>query len=335
MSVGVVNKQTGDRIPTAGMPAIDNALSLSSTNPVQNAIITSALANKQDKTDNSLQTTDKTVVGGINELKSGLTNYEATTNAALAVPENTGKNVLPYPFSETTKTVNGVTFTDNGDGTISTSGQATERTIFYIKNANANLHIPAGTYTVSKSYQNAYTVLNVDGYNGNTWVKSLAKSSSTDDVTITVDYDGYDRITMYLEIGANINTDNLIFKPMIRPATITDSTYAPYIPSVESRIEAVESGLTSIFLPTSRLTAVNDLDGVIKPGAYYFRDADNPANAPASNCYIAVIRQYDNSPRIAQIAYSFSVNTIYVRKTLDWGSTWGDWYSLDNTQVTQ
>lgn len=73
MSVGAVNKTTGDRIPTAGMPAIDDALDLTSVNPVQNAIITAALANKQDKTDNSLQTTDKTVVGAVNELKSGLT----------------------------------------------------------------------------------------------------------------------------------------------------------------------------------------------------------------------------------------------------------------------
>lgn len=48
MSVGAVNKQTGDRIPTAGMPAIDSVLSGSSTNPVQNAVITAALDEKAD-----------------------------------------------------------------------------------------------------------------------------------------------------------------------------------------------------------------------------------------------------------------------------------------------
>ena len=48
MSVGVVNKQTGERIPTAGMPAIDNALDLTSVNPVQNAVITAALDGKAD-----------------------------------------------------------------------------------------------------------------------------------------------------------------------------------------------------------------------------------------------------------------------------------------------
>lgn len=43
MSVGAVNKQTGDRIPTAGMLAVDSVLSDSSTNPVQNRVVKAAL----------------------------------------------------------------------------------------------------------------------------------------------------------------------------------------------------------------------------------------------------------------------------------------------------
>ena len=78
MSVGAVNKQTGDRIPTAGMPAIDSVLSGASTNPVQNRVVKAALDEKQPITDNTLQTTDKTVPGAINELKSGLTNVSTT-----------------------------------------------------------------------------------------------------------------------------------------------------------------------------------------------------------------------------------------------------------------
>lgn len=48
MSVGAVNKQTGDRIPTAGMPAVDSVLSGSSTNPVQNRVVKAALDEKAD-----------------------------------------------------------------------------------------------------------------------------------------------------------------------------------------------------------------------------------------------------------------------------------------------
>lgn len=46
MSVGAVNKQTGERIPTAGMPAIDSILSGSSTNPVQNRVVKAAFDEK-------------------------------------------------------------------------------------------------------------------------------------------------------------------------------------------------------------------------------------------------------------------------------------------------
>ena len=39
---------------------------------------------------------------------------------------NSGKNLLPYPYHHTTKTENGITFTDNGDGSVTVSGTATE-----------------------------------------------------------------------------------------------------------------------------------------------------------------------------------------------------------------
>ena len=48
MSVGAVNKQTGERIPTAGMPAVDSVLSGNSTNPVQNRVVKAALDEKAD-----------------------------------------------------------------------------------------------------------------------------------------------------------------------------------------------------------------------------------------------------------------------------------------------
>ena len=48
MSVGAVNKQTGERIPTAGMPAVDSVLSGTSTNPVQNRVVKGALDEKAD-----------------------------------------------------------------------------------------------------------------------------------------------------------------------------------------------------------------------------------------------------------------------------------------------
>ena len=75
---------TFDTVPTDG-----------STNPVQSngvydalatkanaSDVTTALATKQNTSDNNLQTTDKTVVGGINEVKRGLTTLDTEVNGS-------------------------------------------------------------------------------------------------------------------------------------------------------------------------------------------------------------------------------------------------------------
>ena len=54
-----------------------------------------------------------------------------------------GKNFLSYPFSETTKTANGITWTDNKDGTITADGTANADASFGVK---YSLPMPAGTF---------------------------------------------------------------------------------------------------------------------------------------------------------------------------------------------
>jgi len=57
-----------------------------------------------------------------------------------------GKNLLPYPYYEKTKTVNGITFTDNGDGSITANGTATGTAAFQLVRG---FSIKAGQYTLS------------------------------------------------------------------------------------------------------------------------------------------------------------------------------------------
>lgn len=66
MSVGAVNKQTGERIPTAGLSAVDSVLSGTSTNPVQNKVVKEALDGKQD----ALTFDDTPTYGSNNPVKS-------------------------------------------------------------------------------------------------------------------------------------------------------------------------------------------------------------------------------------------------------------------------
>lgn len=242
MSVGAVNKQTGDRIPTAGMPAIDDALDLTSVNPVQNAVITAALANKQDKTDNALQTTDKTVVGAVNELKSGLTNVDV----ALSVPDGAGKNVLPMTlatikaantsgtWNDNVYTYKSLTYTveTNNEGyitSIKVNGTADSQAVFVLFYGD----IGTGSYTLN----------GITGGSNSTYLFYAPSAFGEVYSEKTANVSGSFEIDLYVRSGVALS--NQMFYPMIRPATITDPTFAPYIPSVESRIEAVESGLTN------------------------------------------------------------------------------------------
>ena len=146
--------------------------------------------------------------------------------AALSVPEGTGKNLLKVTASSTSGS--GVTFTVNSDGTISLEGTATETVI---------LTIGTFTFKENKSY-----VLSGCPDNGSTSTYLLSIQGvgydSGEGYIYTPTSDQEKNIVINIYSGTNV--DGKVFSPMIRPSGTT-SDFAPYIPSVESRIEAVES----------------------------------------------------------------------------------------------
>ena len=90
------------------------------------------------------------------------------------------RNLLPYPWTTTTKTKHGITFTDNGDGSLTISGTATAETYFILQsgrdygnqpiNAIATESATNGKYAVSKRlyYNNNSKVISVNILNGAT-----------------------------------------------------------------------------------------------------------------------------------------------------------------------
>ena len=130
-----------------------------------------------------------------------------------------GKNKLKT--SATTQTINGVTFTVNDDGTVSLSGTSTGRANFSMP-----LSVPLvdGDYILSGCpsggsgntyYQQAYASGSGRGVDTGNGVALVSPTSEITRIVITIR-------------NADINTDGLVFKPMIRLATETDATYAPY-----------------------------------------------------------------------------------------------------------
>lgn len=192
----------------------------------------------------------------VSSLRSGLTNYENQNNLNLEVPNR--KNVLPMTVesikaANTSGTWSVNTYTDNG--------------ISYAINTDANGNISSidisGTNTANSQFNltnkyilNKYRGMIINGYNGGSneedsqnelYIAYSLNGSSWDNDEIS--YNGDTTLTkdfpyiFFMIIVRNQTNYSKTVYPMVRPAFIADDTFAPYIPSVEARLDAVESGL--------------------------------------------------------------------------------------------
>ena len=164
--------------------------------------------------------------------------FAGLKNASFEKIVSTGRNLIPYPYEESTKTANGVTFTVNSDGSVTVNGTATARTVFFIVNINKFLRLSQGvSYRLSGCPA---------GGGDNTFsltVQDITYSQTFNDVgngesVVTRFTDYYAFITIFADYTAN----NLIFRPMLNIGT-TALPYEPYISdtlSAETPIELAE-----------------------------------------------------------------------------------------------
>ncbi len=132
------------------------------------------------------------------------------------------KNILPYPFHSTTETINGVTFTDNGDGTVTANGTATADAIYYLRYSDQEtVVLPKGTYTISgmpqgSDYHNTY-YLGIRCYRDGVNVQTAAVEPSL------IEIDSFD--AFYIVVKAGQTVEDLVFKPQLESGTVaTDFT---------------------------------------------------------------------------------------------------------------
>lgn len=249
MSVGAVNKQTGDRIPTAGLPAVDSVLSGTSTNPVQNRVVKEAFDGKQ----NALTFDDTPTDGSNNPVKSnGI--YDSEKDIYAAMGEMGAKNLIPYPYVFHTSVNRGITFTANADGTVSFSGTPDNANPSAVNMITRSMYkLKKGTYTLSGgsgSYGGTsiffYDYASGTNYTGN-YTGLLKNSSNQVYIYTTLDGDkptstnlyGYDKTftiekDAYVDIAVRSMTNSYaqsvsgVIYPMLRLASDTDNTWQPY-----------------------------------------------------------------------------------------------------------
>lgn len=136
--------------------------------------------------------------------------------------KSVGKNLLTYPYSQKSKTSNGITFRDNGDGSVTMNGTATAIAFYYMKGdgTNESGFKLGGKYIVStQNYisNNSYLRIGISGganYNC-TSEKEIEFPTNSD-------------IFVCIRIGSGEVLNNVTFYPMIRLASDTDNTWQPY-----------------------------------------------------------------------------------------------------------
>lgn len=140
------------------------------------------------------------------------------------------KNLIPYPYYNSSGTLHGVEWTDNGDGTFTANGTSTSVSSSYrtLAHKTKPLFVKAGTYTFSFADEAAYDGkikmrLFLADNQGNTLLM-LKDFLATG--TYTFSEDVY--VTILISVPYEHTVENVIFKPQMEfGATATE--YTPYI----------------------------------------------------------------------------------------------------------
>lgn len=141
------------------------------------------------------------------------------------------ENILPYPFYETTKTAGGVTFTDNGDSSLTLNGDATSNITFWLASPLSERKIGVGAYTVSVFADKAISgnaVAVIQRYNeSQTMEKAFGETANT--LTFTNDKEGYLAIRFFVYSGASF--DNVTFRFKLKEGTKA-TPFTPHIADI-------------------------------------------------------------------------------------------------------
>lgn len=176
-----------------------------------------------------------------------------------------GKNLLPYPFYNTTKTANGITFTDNGDGSITINGTAEANASFHLYHYQlfGEFYVNSHKMILSGIAKNAYN----NGY-------SIQASIEKDGVSKTVSNTGDGLIleygtsikSIYINVRSGFTLNNVIVKPQLEIDT-TATEHEPYIEPTEYPVnkDGTVTGVASISPTTTLLT---DTAGTIIDAEY-------------------------------------------------------------------
>lgn len=177
------------------------------------------------------------IAGSLTSQIKTLTNQASSISDEIADTNNIlgAKNICPN--NATSQVVNGITFTVNGDGTVTANGTATADTNFTIINQVpvADLFDIAGNYKVVLDFASDSNLQMFFGCHYNdSWIINMwfdKNRPTTQAFTILksqIDGGSNYVITMHITVASGVTVSNERLSFMIVPDGIEDDTYVPY-----------------------------------------------------------------------------------------------------------
>lgn len=158
-------------------------------------------------------------IENLEEFSQEVKNKLATLYQSLGYKKS---NLIAYPYHETTKASEGVTWLDNEDGSITVNGLATSNSWFTILSKDDTvkpLILLPGSYVLSGGSPNCflqvYSVLN-----GNTAGKLLAESKGPDGVAFTIDAET--KVLIQITVPTGSSLANVVVTPNLRKTDSLD-----------------------------------------------------------------------------------------------------------------
>jgi hypothetical protein len=249
--------------------------------------------------------------------------------------ESRGAQLIKYPYTHTTATRNGITFTDNGNETITVSGTSTGSAEFIVK----RISLEAGTYTYNVGSNLKTGIIAWVQYSHketNAWAKNVkmcSYNSLSATFAITAEEAELYNVTLTLYVETTgVTFDNVVFYPMLNYGTEA-APFKPYkgdalgtlaIPEAVQSLEGYGRGVNETYRNSIewrdgrcyfiKRTARKIFDGTEMWGAYAPEGwAENNANG--KYCYYVT---FDESKRVG---FQTSVCNMFNNADCAWDET--------------
>lgn len=167
----------------------------------------------------------------------------------------TGKNLLPYPYYDSSKTTNGVQFTVNADGSIGVKGTVTSTYAYLVLNRDFEFE-DGKTYAFSGGTENTTMLISYDEADGTRRYVSSRLVWKKE----------YTLIQIYAQVGNGKTVDETIY-PMLEFGT-TESAFVPYQKS-EATYDYATNTLSNSLQTFEPTTIITNADGASMSIEYF------------------------------------------------------------------